>query len=311
VAPRRVATYDEQIDKDREVMAVSRRRGRVRPEERKPRETEDGCKALILLASWKQAMARDSFLRRIGVCAVVLVLCLLDGCANTALKPYVDTFASTAQEPVIGLDAKPEIAVRPAKSEEEREIEFFPGKEEFEASARKEIAALSLAVPFMIPGYFLSGVWVGDAWSGLKGLHKEEWERQEQEKERQQKKEFEDALQGLRNMIKGAIESKFRPDAEAGKLERLEIIYVAGVRLIGPEMGDRCFVLHAKVEFRREERVVQSTTLHLDPRVVTDGNTLDCIKKGSVFGITHLGEEVLPRAIRRRFPELPWASGTD
>jgi len=222
-----------------------------------------------------------------GRLLIAFALAMVTACAHMDLKPYSESPEALPKERTPS-QARPVIEVRVATKQQATEIEEFPGKKQFESSAKTDAvgagAFVVATLPFWLP-------FMAAAAADHVLIH-------------ERPTIHEPSPDELTALLQNSLNQRVRDDLPLDAHEVLEVVYSGGVRLVGPA-GDRdCFILHARVTLRDETGVIYQGIVHIDPRVVEDDYLPGCLQDAD-SAKTYF-ESSLPELIERRLPGLPW-----
>jgi|APFre7841882724_1041349.scaffolds.fasta_scaffold83582_2 hypothetical protein len=219
----------------------------------------------------------------------VFVILSINGCAMSK-PPYVSEM-SVLSSTTFSSQYPPEVCVRLANAEESRIITDFPGKEDWERSAKLDSAGALVTAPcvlvFIWPVFLDPKTW--QHWQDLKV----------------NEAKVKEALEQFPDRLTKAIEQRLPAAPEGKSRELLEVIYFADVYTTGPAADTVCFVVHAQITLQSDGKTLYREIIRIDPRSFSnDIPRPDCTK--SPEKILNCVDEILPAMIWRRVPGLPW-----
>ena len=214
---------------------------------------------------------------------IILVVLSISGCAMSK-PPYISEMSVLSSTKVLS-KYPPEVHVRFANAEESRIITDFPGKKDWERSAKLDSAGSLILAPALFVFFF------------PEFLNPKNWHFSQDPK-------VKEALELFPGHLTKAIKQRLQVAPEGESRELLEVVYFADVLTIGPAADTVCFVVHAQITLQSEGKILYREIIRIDPRSFSnDIPQPECTK--SPEKILNCADETLPAMIQTRLPGLP------
>jgi len=220
------------------------------------------------------------------VSLVSAVAVFLAGCAT---QPYVVHSTVLTPEQFSSRSA-PLVRVRRATDEEAEALAEFPGREDFERSAKLDSAGTLVLAPLLVLFFFPNIVETIIDPDDVRA------------KEAQLLKS---ALAEFEQRLVAGIENRFEAAPPAESPDVLELNYFSDYKVVGPAADKVCLQVHAWLSLLHDEQLIYRDILRFDSRVVNDDSEQpECIE--SPEDILRSADEIIPAMIQSRLPGLPW-----